>query len=86
MHAMATRLIKDSKTGQIVEVDMVEIVGLVNSPIVVTLRDGAVIRVKMDIAQAGRVKGKLSPQGEPIYQLQMGYTFGLLKLPEGHTI
>ncbi|MCY4223921.1 MAG: hypothetical protein OXF06_03695 [Bacteroidetes bacterium] len=48
---MATRRIKDPITGQLTEAQIVEINEEENNAIILKLEDGAVLRLKIDIAQ-----------------------------------
>ena len=47
-----------------------------------TLDDGAIIRVKMTVAQAFRVDGQFDQEGNPVYVLKSTSTIALVSVPE----
>lgn len=76
---------RDPATGQIIEADIepVEITEIVERPTVVTLADGARVRVKVDVADASRFVDRYDQEGLPIYNLKTAIVITLLDAPEG---
>ena len=77
---MATRRIKDPITGQLTEAQIVEINEEENNAIILKLEDGAVLRLKIDIAQVVWTSST-DFSDEPIYRVQSTNSLVVLDLP-----
>ncbi len=77
---MATRRIKDPITGDLIEAEIVEIDEEENNAIILKLEDGAVLRLKIDIAQVVLTPNP-DPHGEPIYRVQSNNSLSVIDLP-----
>lgn len=51
---MATRQVEHPVTGETVEVELVDILGEKNVPIIIKLADGAILQFKVHIIEAAR--------------------------------
>ena len=77
---MATRRIKDPRTGAIIEAQIVKIVDEENDAIILKMEDGAILRLKTDIAQVVRIAPSESLD-EPIYRVQSSNLLSVLDIP-----
>ena len=77
---MATRRIKNPVTGELIEAQIVEIDEEENNAIILKLKDGAVLRLKIDIAQVVLIPS-LDPLGEPMYRVQSSNSLSVLDIP-----
>lgn len=68
-------------TGKIVEAKVVDVTSEVNRAVVLTLADGAELRIKVDVAEVLRIPGEVNAQGEPVYLVKSGNTISLLDMP-----
>ena len=68
----ATRRFKNPITGEVEDAVVVDIAHLENSPIIVSLCDGAKIRITFDIFEATRFPTGQDIQGYPPYHLRWG--------------
>ena len=66
----ATRELRNPVTGDLEDALVVEIVGIENRPILVSLSDGSRIRVTFDIFEAARFPSGKDSQGYPFYHLR----------------
>lgn len=47
-----------------------------------TLEDGTVIRMKISVVSAARVKGEYDENGQPVYVMSLASTIGVASVPE----
>lgn len=81
---MSTRRIRNPVTGKLVETDVMKILEEENHPVILTLEDGAVLRLKVDIMQVLRVHGARTADGDPHYIVRSGNTVVALQSPENY--
>lgn len=82
---MITRRIKDPTTGQVIEANVVDISKEENRAVILEMTDGAVLRLKVDVAEVTRIPDTLNALGEPIYVVKSGTSVSLLDPPTDHT-
>lgn len=82
---MITRRIRHPLSGELVDAEMVEIEKEDNEAIILRLKDGAVLRLRTDIAQVVRVVGFANTDGDPIYRVTSNNVVTLLKPPNDHS-
>lgn len=68
----------DPKTGTTTEIEVVEIIDIHEKPTTVTLADGTILRVKVDVLEVGRIPGKQDPEGNPAYSVKSGTIVNVL--------
>ncbi len=78
---MPSRRIRNPRTGEVVDAETVEIVKEENVPVKLTLTDGSVLRLKMDVAEILRLPGETNTHGEPLYLVRSSNTLTLLEPP-----
>ena len=78
---MRTRRIKDPKTDESVEVKVVEIESEENRPIRVRLKDGALLRIRLDVIEIARVLDRYDAEGNPVYVIRSAKTHYVLEPP-----
>lgn len=79
---MATRRINHPRTGKSIDAQVVDIAEIRESPIRVTLEDGTVLRLRIDVIEAIRVDGEWDPDGHPVYQVRNGVNIMVLESPD----
>ncbi len=67
---MAERKMKHPSTGEMHDVEMVEIEEIVDKPTKVRLADGSVLRIRMDILEVAKFKRERGLDGHPIYNVR----------------
>ena len=65
---MSTRTRRDPRTGQMVECEILDIASIDDPPIVITLKDGTILRLRMDIFEVLRIPGGYDNEGNPLFQ------------------
>lgn len=83
---MNTRRIRNPINGQLVEAEVVNVIKETNSAVVLELEDGAVLRLKIDIAEVARIPDTLNSFNEPFYVIKSNNSITLLGLPDDHLI
>ena len=81
---MPTRKIRNPKTGEIEDTDVVEVIGEDNKPVMLRLADGAVLRLKVDVAEVARVPNAYNAGGEPLYLVKSSNSMALIEPPTDH--
>ena len=79
---MATRRITHPRTGKSIDAVVVDIAEIRESPIRVTLEDGTVLRLRIDVVEAIRVDGEWDVDGHPLYQVKNGVNIMVLESPD----
>ena len=67
---MASRRITHPRTGKSIDAQAVDIAEIRESPVRVTLEDGSVLRLRIDVIEAIRVDGEWDADGHPLYQVK----------------
>lgn len=75
---MATRQVSHTSIGENVEVELVDILGEKNIPIILTLADGAILRFNVHIIEAARAVGEIGESGEQGYMVNSSTSLTLL--------
>ena len=76
------RTIKNPTTGQEVEGEVVEIEEIIEKPIRIVLADGTELRLKTDVVEVVRVRGKWDQEGHPVYSVKTGNLLAVLDSPK----
>ncbi|MYI69773.1 MAG: hypothetical protein F4103_13870 [Boseongicola sp. SB0673_bin_14] len=79
---MAKRTLPSPITGKPVEATLVEIKEISEKPTVISLADGAVLRLKLDVIEVARFENERDPEGNPIYNVRSGNILAVLEAPE----
>ena len=79
---MATRRINHPRTGKPIDAQVVEVSDIRETPTRVTLEDGTVLRLRIDVIEAVRIDGEWDADGHPMYQVRNGVNIMVLKSPE----
>jgi len=69
-------------TGEVVEADVIEIQDSTNTVIRVTLADGSVLRVRLDIIEVVRYDGLWDNDGNPVYSVKNAVYSAVLQSPD----
>ncbi len=82
---MAKRQLPHPVTGEMVEVDVVNIVEISERPTTITLADGTVLRIKVDVVEVSRFLGEddYDQDGNPLYNVRHGVLMNVLHAPNG---
>ena len=83
---MTTRRIRNPLSGKLVDAEMVEIEKEDNDAIILHLKDGAILRLRTDIAQVTRIVDWFNTDGEPVYRVTSHNLVTLLKPPNDHSV
>lgn len=78
---MAKRSITDTRTGKTITGEAVGIKEINDPPIVMTLEDGSVLRLRMDIYEAVRIPGQYDPEGNPAYHVRHSGMLSVIDAP-----
>ena len=81
-----TKKIRSPIDGELVEAEIMEIDREKNSAIILHLKDGAVLRLKTDIAQVLRIPGGYGEHDEPYYRVQSSNVLSLIEFSDDHPI
>ena len=76
---MATRQVKHPATGETVEVELVDILGEKNIPIIIKLADGAILQFKVHIIEAARTPREIEESDEQGYMVNSSTSLTLLE-------
>ena len=79
---MATRLVPHPVSHEMVEAEVVDIVEISERPTIITLVDGTVIRLKVDVVEVTRFEGEYDGEGNPLYNVKNGILLNILDAPE----
>ena len=79
---MAKRKAKNPNTGQTVDATVIEIKELSERPIVITLADDTVLRLRVDIVEIVRFDDEWDREGNPLYQIKSGNIMTVLESSE----
>ena len=79
---MATRRINHPRTGKPIDAQVVEVSDIRETPTRVTLEDGTVLRLRIDVIEAIRIDGEWDVDGHPMYQVRNGVNIMVLESPE----
>lgn len=79
---MATRRINHPRTGKPIDAQVVEIADIRETPTRVTLEDGTVLRLRIDVIEAIRIDGEWDADGHPMYQVRNGVNIMVLESPD----
>ena len=79
---MATRRINHPRTGKSIDAPVVEIADIRETPTRVTLEDGTVLRLRIDVIEAIRIDGEWDADGHPMYQVRNGVNIMVLESPD----
>ena len=74
--------INHPQTGQPVEGELVGIGEIRETPTYVTLTDGTVLRLRIDIVEAIRIDGTWDNDGNPLYQVRNAVQIMVMESPE----
>ena len=76
---MAERKLKHPTTGEMHDVEMVEIEEIIEKPMKIRLADGTVLRIRVDVVEVARFKGQPGSDGHPIYNVRSGTIITVLE-------
>ena len=79
---MATRRINHPQTGKPIDAEVVDIAEIRETPARVTLGDGTVLRLRIDVLDAVRVDGAWDNEGHPLYQVRNAILITVLESPD----
>ena len=79
------RRLRHPKTGDVVEGVVVPIEHEENKPVHIRLSDGALIRIKVDIAEVSCVPEEFDADGNPLYFVKTGTLITILEPPRAHS-
>ena len=74
--------INHPQTGQLVDGELVGIGEIRETPVFVTLADGTVLRLRIDIVEAIRISEAWDNDGNPMYQVRNAVQVMVLESPE----
>jgi len=75
---MAERKMKHPTTGEMHDVEIVEIEEIIEKPMKIRLADGSVLRIRVDVVEIAKFKGERGPDGHPIYNVRSGTIISVL--------
>ena len=78
---MAKRSITDARTGKTITGEAIKIKEIKDPPIEMTLEDGSVLRLRMDIYEAVRIPGQYDPEGYPAYHVRHSGMLSVISAP-----
>ena len=76
---MVERKMKHPTTGEMHDVEMVEIEEIIEKPMKIRLADGTVLRIKVDVVEVAKFKGERGLDGNPIYNVRSGTIITVLE-------
>lgn len=79
---MAKREVPHPVTREMVEAEVVDIVEISERPTIITLADGTVIRLKVDVVEVTRFEGEYDGEGNPLYNVRNGILLNILEAPD----
>lgn len=77
---MATRMLT-LPSGETIETKIIEIKEISESPIIIKLSDGTVLRFRVDIAEVCRYDKERDAEGVPLYHVKSGNVVMVLECP-----
>ena len=78
---MATRKLPSPTTGKTVEATIIDIEEIRERPIVISLSDGTVLRLKVDVVEVVRFQDEWDRDGNPLYNVRSGNMLAILESP-----
>ena len=69
---MVERKMKHPTTGEMHDVEIVEIEEIIEKPMKIKLADGTVLRIRVDVVEVAKFKGDRGLDGHPIYNVRSG--------------
>ena len=79
---MATRKLPSPTTGKMVEATIVEIDEIRDRPLVMSLADGTVLRLRVDVVEVARFQDEWDQDGHPLYNIRSGNIVVVLESSE----
>ena len=79
---MTTRRIKNLNTGEMTDATVVDIESIDDRPVIITLADGSVLRLKIDVVEIVHIDGEWDRDGNPCYQIKSGNIVAVLESPD----
>ena len=79
---MAERKMKHPITGEMHDVEIVDIEEINEKPMKVKLADGTLLRIKVDVVEVSKFKGERGPDGHPIYNVRSGTIITVMESKE----
>lgn len=76
---MVERKMKHPTTGEMHDVEIVEIEEIIEKPMKIRLADGTVLRVRVDVVEVAKFKGERGLDGNPIYNVRSGTIITVLE-------
>ena len=76
------RKLRNPASGDMEDASVVDIVNVESSPIVVSLADGARLRVALDVFEAARFQSGTDGYGNPLYHLRWGSSIVVVDGPD----
>lgn len=76
---MAERKMKHPTTGEMHDVEIVEIEEIIEKPMKIKLADGTVLRIRVDVVEVAKFKGERALDGHPIYNVRSGTIISVLE-------
>ncbi len=78
---MATRTLLSPTTGEPVEATVVDIEEIRERPLMISLADGSVLRLRVDVVEVARFNGEWDGDGHPLYNVRSGSILAVLESP-----
>lgn len=76
---MVERKMKHPTTGEMHDVEIVEIEEIIEKPMKIKLADGTILRIKVDVVEVAKFKGERALDGHPIYNVRSGTIISVLE-------
>ncbi len=76
---MVERKMKHPTTGEMHDVEIVEIEEIIEKPMKIKLADGTVLRIRVDVVEVAKFKGDRGLDGHPIYNVRSGTIITVLE-------
>lgn len=76
---MVERKMQHPTTGEMHDVEMVEIEEIIEKPMKIRLADGTILRIKVDVVEVAKFKGERGLDGNPIYNVRSGTIITVLE-------
>lgn len=76
---MVERKMKHPTTGEMHDVEIVEIEEIIEKPMKIKLADGTILRIRVDVVEVAKFKGERALDGHPIYNVRSGTIISVLE-------